>query len=216
MATKKTKNTTKKVAESPQNDTETVQEEVSQVGKKIWELAPSPLGGRPRLFTSPLTLWRKFLAYCKWVDENPWEDKSGSNSLTTNTKASTNAMKQQVRMIQRAYTLYGFCTYSGIYKCSSFKQKYYGKETLCQDPKEREKHEGFSTVIDAIEATIASQQIDGALLNVFNGNLVARLNGLAENVKSEVNGEVALDYSKLPKFSKEDLKELEEINARLK
>jgi len=205
----------KKKVITQEKDTQNTPQQENERGKKIWELAPSPLGGRPRLFTSPLTLWRRFLAYCKWVDDNPWEEKFGASSLTSSAKVNTNSMRQQVRTTQRAYTLYGFCAYSGIYKWSSFKQKYYGKESACSEG-DREKYEGFSTVIDAIENIVASQQIDGALSNMFNSNLVARLNGIADNVKSEVTGKDGSDLFKMPKLSAEDLRELSEINARLK
>ena len=178
-------------------------------GKKIWELIPNPLGGRPRLFTNPVTLWRKFISYCKWVDENPWEDKNASNSLTSTGVDNTNSMRQNVKVYQRAYTIYGFAAYSGIYKWSSFKQKYYKVDDSGVTV------DGFSAVIDAIETSIRSQQVDGAIIRQFDSNLVARLNGLADKKITEVTGKDGNDLFKLPKLSSKDFEELQRINAGL-
>lgn len=173
-------------------------------GSKLWEIAPNPLGGRPLKFNNPMILWKKFLSYCQWVDDNPWEEKNASNSIHGKNGADSNSMKQEVRVLQRAYTLYGFSVYSGIYQWSVFKQTYMLKE-------------GFPPVIHAIEESIKAQQIDGATLNKFNSNLVARLNGIADMTKTEVTGKDGSDLfeKKIPKLSDEDLKKIAEINAQL-
>lgn len=173
----------------------------SQKGKKIWEIAPNPCG-RPPIFKSPVTLWRKFLAYCQWVDDNPWEEKDAGNTLESNERGNKNSMHQKVKVYQRAYTLYGFTAYSGIYMWASFKQKYRNKD-------------GFSIVINAIEETIRSQQVDGAMLRQFDSNLVARLNGIADKQISEVTGKDGSDLFKLPKLSESDIAEIRKLNDRL-
>lgn len=173
-------------------------------GIKLWEIAPNPLGGRPLKFNNPLKLWKKFLSYCQWVDENPWEEKNASNSINGNKANDSNSMKQEVRVLQRAYTLYGFSVFAGIYNWTGFKQTYMDKP-------------GFSTIIHAIEESVRAQQVDGAVLNRFNSNLVARLNGIADTRKTEVTGKDGSDLfeKKIPKLSDEDLRKIAEINARL-
>lgn len=173
-------------------------------GTKLWEVAPNPLGGRPLKFKSPDKLWKKFLAYCQWVDDNPWEEKNASNSIHGSKGESSNSMQQYVRVYQRAYTLYGFSVYAGIYNWTGFKKTYMEKD-------------GFPTIIHAIEESIKAQQVDGAVLNRFNSNLVARLNGIADTTKTEVTGKDGSDLfeKKIPKLSDDDLRKISEINAQL-
>lgn len=173
----------------------------SKQGKSFWEVAPNPLGGRPRKVKSPRWLWNKFLEYCKWVDDNPWQDKNASNSISETGDSKSNSMHQNVKVTQRAYTLYGFCSYSGIYKWGDFKSNYAGIE-------------GFLEVINAIESIVVSQQLDGALLRKFDSNLVARLNGIADKTINEVTGKDGRDFA-LPKLSDDDLKKIMEINESL-
>lgn len=174
--------------------------EESQKGKKLWEIIPNPLGGRPRKFTNPEELWDLFIKYCRWVDENPWEEKAASNMLRDTSGNKNNAMSQNVRVLQRAYTLHGFCAYSGVYKWQTFRQRY--KDT----------NDGFSSVINAIEATVQSQQIDGALLHKFDSNLVARLNGIAD--RQEVTGKDGEPFA-FPRLSEEDLMKAIELNNKM-
>lgn len=155
--------------------------------------------GRPRLFQEPVALWNDFMEYCKWIDDNPWHDKSGSNNLYERDGAKSNQMRQTVQVSQRAYTLYGFCAFAGIHtQWGDFKRNYIGKD-------------GFLEVIRAIENTVIAQQLDGAMLNKFNANLVARLNGIAET--QNINAEVGL--TTIPKLTDEDLKKIAEINGSL-
>lgn len=155
--------------------------------------------GRPRLFQEPADLWNDFMEYCKWIDDNPWQEKTGSNNLCERDGSKSNQMRQTVQVSQRAYTLYGFCVFAGIhYQWADFKRNYIDKE-------------GFSEVIRAIENTVIAQQLDGAMLNKFNANLVARLNGIADmkNVSAEV------EVTALPKLTEEDLKKIAKINGSL-
>lgn len=77
--------------------------------------------------------------------------------------------------------------------------------------------DGFPTIIHAIEESIKAQQVDGAVLNRFNSNLVARLNGIADTTKTEVTGKDGSDLfeKKIPKLSDDDLRKIAEINAQL-
>lgn len=177
----------------------------SMRGKKFYELLPNPCG-RPALYTDPADLWNDFIKYAQWIDENPWEEKIATNALNTEDNGSEkkngkrNYVRQGIKVIPRAYTLYGFTSFSGIYQWSSFKQKYRDKD-------------GFSTVIDAIENSIRAQQVDGALVKQFDSNLVARLNGIADTTKQEITGKDG-EPLQFPKLSDEDLKKIAALNAK--
>lgn len=161
--------------------------------------------GRPRKIPSAEALWDFFVEYCEWIDNNPWQVKSASNSLNEaptrqgeDSKVSKrNGLRQDVRVIQRAYTLYGFCAFAGIHsKWADFKRTNINRK-------------GFEPVICAIENAVCAQQLDGALIHQFDGGIVARLNGLADAQVAEIKG----DVFKLPTLTDEDLKELKRING---
>ena len=166
-------------------------------------IMPSPVG-RPSRFKTPKELWDKFVEYCDWVDGNPWQEKTASNVLdqtgTGEDQKQKNALRQNVVVTQRAYTLYGFCAFAGIhYKWGDFRKNYIDKQ-------------GFQQVIDQIENIICAQQVDGAMINKFNGSLVARLNGFADKQWMELTGRGGEDF-KWPKLSEADLKYLKDVNG---
>lgn len=153
---------------------------------------PNPVGKPPR-FKKPDELWEKFVDYCDWVDGNPWQLKTGSSSIDDRGKDSkTNVLRQEVRPVQRAYSLYGFCAFAGIHtKWATFKKNYSDKI-------------GFLPVMEQIENVVCAQQLDGALINQFNGNIVARLNGIADKTIQEVVGKDGESF-RFPRLSQEDI-----------
>lgn len=163
----------------------------------IVEVMRSPVG-RPHKIAKANELWEKFLEYCKYIDENPWQIKSASNSINDDGKDKKNAMRQEVNVRQRAYTLYGFCAFAGIFsKWGDFKRTNIDRE-------------GFSNVIFAIENAICAQQVDGAMINQFDGSLVARLNGFADKHINELQGAAKFEF---PKLTEEDIEQIKQING---
>lgn len=131
---------------------------------------------------------------------DPWQQKTGSNSIAGGSGKSTNSMRQEVRVFRRAYTLVGFCAFCGIVqKWADFKRG-------------NLKRPGFEQVITQIENVVMAQQIDGAMLHQFDSSIVARLNGLADKHIQEVTGKDGEDF-KFPKLSLDDIKELQKING---
>lgn len=160
---------------------------------------PHPLG-RPWKVKSANELWEKFVEYCDDIEQNPWQLKTGSNSIAGANGASSNSMRQEVRVLQRAYTLHGFCAFSGIAaKWADFKQRNINRR-------------GFQDVIFQIENVICAQQLDGALIHQFDSSIVARLNGFADKQITEVTGKDGAEF-KFPKLSQDDIDELKKING---
>lgn len=175
------------------------QETSQQKTKSFVHRIPNPVG-RPFKIKSALELWEKFVAYCDDVENNPWQVKTGSNSIAGDNGRQSNSMRQEVRVIQRAYTLYGFCAFCGIVqKWADFKRG-------------NMKRKGFEPVIMQIENVVASQQLDGALIHQFDSSIVARLNGLADKHIQEVTGKDGEEF-KFPKLSIDDINELKDING---
>lgn len=178
---------------------ETANKETPQGGElKFWQVCAKPkLGGRPRKFNSPQELLDGALAYFKYIDEHPWQIKSANQALHENGDGKSTGVSQNTQVKQRAYTLFGLLAYLG---CSSkwgdLKRSYKDKE-------------GFLAVFMWIENVVTTQQLDGAMLRQFDGNIVARLNGLAD---IQVN-QVTMDDN-IPKLTEEDFEKLRKINGR--
>lgn len=133
--------------------------------------------GRPPLYPDPEDLAKVADEYFTWCDNNPIETSTrklvgAEQSAKSGSKAKSDETKFTAR---RAYTLDGFCLFARISDWSSFKSAEAHSDTE------------YLAVIHAIEQTIRDQQVSGALAGVFNANIVARLNGLAEVQKQEID-----------------------------
>ena len=51
-----------------------------------------------------------------------------------------------------------------------------------------QKGEEFSDVLNAIENIIRTQQVEGAMVNLYNANLTARINGITDRTQTELTG----------------------------
>lgn len=135
--------------------------------------------GRPPLYPDPEDLAKVADEYFAWCDNNPIETSTrklvgAEQSAKSGNKAKSDETKFTAR---RAYTLDGFCLFARIGDWATFK-----KAEAHSDPE-------YCGVIHAIEQTIRDQQVSGALAGVFNANIVARLNGLADKTDLNVNAE---------------------------
>jgi hypothetical protein len=133
-------------------------------------------GGRPPKFKTPEELEAKAEEYFRWCDANPVE--KGSRKLVgakQNSKGSEAKSDEVKFTAKRPYTLDGLAIFCGISNWRAFRASHTDDE--------------FLTVIYAIEARVRDQQITGAMVGMFNGSIVARLNGLAEQVEASINTE---------------------------
>ena len=65
--------------------------------------------------------------------------------------------------------------------------------------------------MEPIENTVRDQQISGAAVNIFNAAIVARLNGLAENINNNNTGDAVLRVSVRDQETAENLGKLEDL-----
>lgn len=135
--------------------------------------------GRPPKFKTALELAQVADAYFADCDANPIEistkKTAGSESSAKNgSKVKASEFKESV---PTPYTIEDFCDFANINGWTSFKSaKTYQTEE-------------FSTIIRAIEQRIRGQQIRGSLVGLYNANLTARINGIAEKTDVNVNTE---------------------------
>lgn len=136
-------------------------------GKQLWQVAAKP--GRPRKFETADDLWKHFVSYVKFVDDNPW------------TSIDVKVVDKSVEKIEVdkriPYSLGGFCVYMGI-----------GDGFFNQYDKQKSTPEGFSVVIFAIRKTIETQQLEGASAGFFNANIISRVLHLVD--KQETTSKV--------------------------
>lgn len=150
---------------------------------ELYEMA-NPIGRPPR-YQRAEELWKKFEDYATWVKNTPIQ---ASIALQGKKTAGTMEKGQQgTHHVTRPLTLDGFKVFAHISDWPMFKRtkKYQTKD--------------FLVVIRAIEDIIRDNQVSGAMANVFNSNLVARLNGISD--KQEVMGKDggAIKYSDMTK-----------------
>lgn len=130
----------------------------SLIGNAFWQQRSKH--GRDTLFATPELMREAAFEYFKWCDANPdyRVEARTEDGMTVNHPVP----------VRRPYTLLGVCRYMNasaaylrVFKLTS-------------------SDEGFLTVIKEIEETVADQQVSGAMNGFFNGNLVSRLNNIAD------------------------------------
>jgi len=134
------------------------------VGNEFWKLRFKH--GRDKLFSTPETLWQIALDYFQWCEDNPIiaQDNKGTKNV--------NEVK-----FKRPFTLKGFCIY-----CDASEHWF----TLYKKALEKENNKDFLYVIHKIEDIIYTQKLEGAIIGIYNANIVARELSLAENVNNNV------------------------------
>jgi len=131
--------------------------------------------GRPPKFKTPLELAKVADAYFESCDNNPIEVSAkktvGSEQSAKNgSKAKALEYKETV---PTPYTIEDFCDFANISNWTVFKQS-----DTAQQPE-------YFSIIHAIELRIRGQQIRGSLVGLYNANLTARINGIAEKTESK-------------------------------
>lgn len=161
-------------------------EDIQTKPKKLWQHM-NPVGRPPKFKTAKL-LWDAAAAYFAWADANPISLEGGSYVYRKMTKGNDEIKKSENNgSAPRPYTLAGLCTHAGIRKhWGDFRKEYAAKS------------QEFSDVLDAIENIIRTQQVEGAMVNLYNANLTARLNGITEKTQTEVTGANGEPLSQTP------------------
>jgi hypothetical protein len=132
---------------------------------KIWE-ARTTLG-RPRLFSSPESLWNAACEYFQWVDDNP--------IVVIDVGKAGDHFGERIEIPhQRPYTIEGLAVFLDCDKTTLLN---YGT---------REGYEDFFTVVTKIKETMYSQKFSGASVGIFNAMIISRDLGLKDH--QEVTG----------------------------
>jgi hypothetical protein len=134
-------------------------------GNQLWKLRSKH--GRDALFTDAEKLWESACDYFQWCNDNP--------ILSTKSSISLQGSSNEVKEFERPFTRQGLFLFLD---CSETWLTNFKKE--CSDD--------FLRVINAIEKTIDNQQIEHAMVGIFNSNLVARIQGIKDQSDITTNG----------------------------
>lgn len=132
---------------------------------KTWELRSTH--GRDKIFHTPTVLLQAVGEYIEWADKTPWYKNEAI-------KSGDRAGKIIRVPMQRPYTLKALCHFLDI------------DFTTWQLYKTRE---DFKESILSVEEFIYNQKLEGAIVGLFNANIIARHLGLVDKTDRTSDGE---------------------------
>ena len=133
---------------------------------QFWKLRSK--SGRDAIFSDPEQLMKSAFEYF----ENCDMDQSWNSKKVTEYEEKSNT---EIKEHRRPYTRSGFMLFLGV------------SENWMREFK-KNCNKDFLEVIELIETTIDTQQIEGAMLGAFNSNLVARIQGIKDQTDVTTNG----------------------------
>lgn len=169
-------------------------------GNQLWKIRT--LVGREKLFADGATLWAEAEQYFAWCDANPWMRPE---------LVKYQGMADEYNVpLGRPYTMGGLAVYLGV------SQSYFinGKAHLVA---KREKGNatdidvGIIEAIELIEEVVRTNNVEGAILNVYNSNFIARMHGIADTVNNNGTGEAILRVTVRDKETANNLDKLEDM-----
>lgn len=143
-------------------------------GRTLWELVNNGRAARKkRPFYDAETLWLNACQYFRWCDLNEWQKVEIC-------KYKGDVTEYEVPHV-RPYTVSGLTAYLGV-ATSFFKDAEKELKEKVDEGKAEAYEIDLYNVICLINQTILSQQLEGAMIGAFNPTIVARLNGLTDNI----------------------------------
>lgn len=132
--------------------------------------------GRPHKFKTPEELQAKAEEYFRHCDTHPVEvwKRKGAGVNQSAEKGSAAKSDEGTMYIARPYTIDGLALWCGIGNWHQWRS---------------DQSEEFRKVISALEARVRDQQVTGAMVGMYNPNLTARLNGIADKTDLNINAE---------------------------
>ena len=170
------------------------------IGNKLWKLRTKH--GRDRLFGDAALLWEEACKYFDWCDRHPWE----RSELV---KYKGEAVEAAVPL-GRPYSMDGLTVFLGV-SGSYFRTAKNELRDKIEKGKASPSEAELLDMIERVEQTIRTQQIEGAAVGIFSTGLVARLNGLSDNVNVSNSGEAVVRVTVRDKETASHLDELENL-----
>ena len=169
-------------------------------GNQLWKLRTTH--GRAKIFSDGALLWAEALKYFEWCDRHPLYKAEL-------VKYQGYADEAEVPL-GRPYTMDGLTVFLGV-SPGYFRAAKGNLKNKIEASKATEDDLTLLEEMERIELIVRDHQITGAAVNLFNSNLVARINGLAENVNQANTGEAVIRVSVRDQATADDLAELEDL-----
>lgn len=147
------------------------------IGNKFWKLT-NPVG-RPRTFPDAQALYERAKEYFDWIDRYPLYK-------TELIKHKGEGTEHEVS-VGRPYTLQALTCYLNV----SISYFHTAKKELEEKENRTTADEDLLGVIEWILSAIYAQQLEGASVGLYNAGIIARLNGLADNVNQNNTGDAS-------------------------
>lgn len=146
-------------------------------GNQFWKIRSKH--GRDKIFSSPNILWEEACNYFEWCDNNPIKSERTNAYLLTEGDKSRQNKQVQTEIHKRPYTWGGLEIFLDI---DSFRHY-----------KTNKKYKEFFQVINKIDKIIYTQKFEGAVVGIFNHNIIARDLKLVDVQETKKTGKVQLN-----------------------
>ena len=121
--------------------------------------------GKELIYDSPEKFLSEATGYFKWCDDNPWNKKEPIKSGAR--------IGEVIEVpVPRPYTIEGLCVHIGI--CVKTFYNY-------------ENRKEFSPIISHIREVVRQNQIEGAIIGIYNANIISRILGYADKQEPVAN-----------------------------
>ena len=150
----------------------------------------------------PALLWEEATLYFDWCDRHPWE-----RSELVKYKGD---YEQAEVPLGRPYTMDGLTLYLRI-SGSYFRTAKSELRDKIEAKRATETEIELLETIERIETVCRTQNVEGAVVGVFKENLVARINGIADNVNNNNTGDAVLRVTVRDQKTADHLNELDDL-----
>lgn len=156
-------------------------------GNMYWKLRQRH--GRKPDYQNEDQLWSDCQDYFQFMDENPYEfaDNKGTKNV--------NIVK-----VKRPYTIHSLCLYLDINRTTWIKWR---------------KNKDLSNVVHKVDDIIYNQKFEGAVIGVYQQNIIIRDLGLVDKADMTTQGEPITKKTDLSKLSEEELILLKNLQSKI-
>lgn len=116
--------------------------------------------GRDKIFSTPEEFLKAAYEYFDACHEHPWKKQNVSAGAIVETET------------EKPYSIQGLCIFLGI------------DTHTFRNYEQLDSHKDFLPVFTHVRETIENNQFEGATVGAYNANIIARLLGLADHIKT--------------------------------
>lgn len=169
-------------------------------GNKFWQLRTKI--GRDKLFNEPDALLQAAYEYFTECDKSPW-------MRPELVKHQGTAVEYEISL-GRPYSMNGLTIYLGV-SGSYFRSFKANIQTKVDAKRATDVEIQLLETANLIEEICYTQNVEGALVRVFDAGLLARVRNIAENVNNNNTGEASVTVTVRDQKTADDLNDLDDI-----